>query len=205
MPDNPAERLYTVLLSLKKNPKETEKQAWERVSGATGTDLLLQRLAEASALVGEVEHVFLNHRDREHYMRWAPAVQAVFTDLAFRTSVGGRVAPALDEITLERLRNCAVRVSEMDLGPVLNESGITSLIAKLDTLIKGTTQDTELDNDVKGSSSSSAWRYRPRSRSTPSRGIEGSDWRPRPASADGSPVQKSPPRCRPALCRASAR
>jgi hypothetical protein len=49
VPDNPAQRLHTILVSLKKVPKATEKQAWEHALRVTGIHPLLQRLGVCAA------------------------------------------------------------------------------------------------------------------------------------------------------------
>ena len=147
MPDNPAQRLHTILVSLKKDPKATEKQAWEHALRVTGIHPLLQRVAETSALIGEVEHVLLDHPDRKHYMRWTPEVWSLFTDLSLPQT--GRVSSMLSELTLERLQNCAVRLSEMDLGPEIDDEGIAELVAALDDVKALAAEGQEIDDDVK--------------------------------------------------------
>lgn len=150
--DNPAQRLYMILCSMKDvsaNAK-TEKRAWEHALGTSGSDgLLLHRLAETLALAGEVDSLFQDHPDREHYMSWAPGVHKLFAELRFTGEPSGRVGSVLNDIMLERLRNCAVRVSEMDLGPEIGAKGITELVLTLDAAKKMAVENAELGDEVK--------------------------------------------------------
>ena len=148
MADNPARRLHTILVSLKEDPNATERQAWEHALWKPDSNgLLLQRLAETSALVDEIERVLQAHPERDHYMRWAPAVQGLFTHLSFPGT--GRVREVLTDLALEQLENCAVRISEMDLGPEFDKEGIDKLVAQLEDVIKEATTDEKLAEDVK--------------------------------------------------------
>ena len=91
--------------------------------------------------------MLLDHPDRKHYMRWTPEVWSLFTDLSLPQT--GRVSSTLSDLILERLQNCAVRLSEMDLGPEIDDEGIAELVAALDDIKALAAEGQEIDDDVK--------------------------------------------------------
>ena len=77
-------------------------------------------------------------------------MKGIFENITFSVPIAKRVTPILDQMTMERLWNCSVRVSEMDLGPVISDESVKQLVASLDGIIADATNpELDVDDDVR--------------------------------------------------------